>query len=164
MASIPVYCPSCRALFASRAFQITGSVRNLTLAGNRETCPNCGKMASIVDGVFDSADGVLKLIDGPQFTKEILEKFSALVVRAQRQEINSEQLRDEASKLDPKLGAAVERAKASGLPFWTAVLLLSVTALHSCKIDAKIDLNRAFDQAISTVEKITSESTTSKRR
>jgi hypothetical protein len=105
-------------------------------------------MAEIVDGVFEATMGVVKLIDGPQVTRDLMKKFADLVAQAQRQQITPDDLEREATKLDPKLGEAVAKARASGVSFWAGLLLLALATLNSCKLDAKLDLNRAFDQLI----------------
>ncbi len=147
MAVIPVYCKSCGTLFASRAFKISGNVRNLHLSGNRETCPVCLSMADIVDGTFDATDGVLSMISGPTLTKEILERFTTLVGRAAQKEISLDVLKKEATDLDPALGEAVAQIVAKS-PSALVILLLVTLMLKSChvSVDAKIDLNQLWDQ------------------
>jgi hypothetical protein len=149
MARLPAYCQSCGCLFqSSYGIGRSGPVKNITFRGNLDQCPNCRQPARVLDGVFEAVGDVVRLIDGPQLTRDILEKFGALVAQAQRQQITPDDLEREATKLDPKLGEAVAKARASGVSFWTGILLLALAALHSCQLDAKLDLNRAFDQLI----------------
>jgi hypothetical protein len=61
----------------------------------------CGQPAAVIDGVFDAVGDVVKLIDGPQFTRDLLKKFADLVAQAQRQQITPDDLEREATKLDP---------------------------------------------------------------
>ena len=150
MSHLVAHCSHCGCLFQSRRVVISGSgtITNITFKDVREECPNCRQTAQVVDGVFDYVGEVVKLIDGPQLTRDLLKRFADLVAQAQRQQITVDDLEREATKLDPKLGEAVAKARASGVSFWTGILLLALAALHSCKLDAKLDLNTAFDQVI----------------
>ena len=79
---VPASCPSCRALFASRALHIGGNVKNVTLIGNKETCPFCGGWAYLADGVFDVADNILSVVAAPNVTRQMLAAFGAAVKQA----------------------------------------------------------------------------------
>ncbi|MFJ2662674.1 hypothetical protein [Arthrobacter koreensis] len=58
--------------FPSRAFAMF-NVQGLTLTGNTENCPRCGRPSKIVDGTFNvSADGVVKVLAAPEWTREAL--------------------------------------------------------------------------------------------
>jgi hypothetical protein len=145
--SVPVYCPHCGALFSSRAFHFGGNVRNLRLEGNRETCVNCGQLANIVDGTFDISEGVLSLISGPQFTRDVLKAFAELVQRAVNREITPAELQEQAEAIDPELGRAVSKVRASS-PYALAILVMIMLTLKNCNfnIDAKVDVNKLWDQ------------------
>jgi hypothetical protein len=154
MATVVAYCTNCGTIFPSQIPMIFGlrNVKNLNLRGNYEECPNCHHMARTVDGVFEILQGVARLLQGPQITTEILAQFEKLVQKARVGEITPDELEREAARLDPELGRAVTQARTSGLSFLTAILLISIAAIHSCKLDAKIDLNKAIDQAITIAE------------
>ncbi len=109
-ALIPVSCPHCGALFASRAIHISGNVQGLTLSGNKETCPYCGNMALIVDGVFNVADNVLSIISAPNVTKQMLASFEEAIKKAYAEKSDPEQLAKEVEKIDPSFGEAVREA------------------------------------------------------
>ena len=160
MVTIPVYCPNCGAIFRSRGFGTLDSpavansdIRKLTLGGNRETCINCGKMANIVDGVFDVSRNALTLLQGPQITVDVLKAFSELLEKVRQNTITQDELQNEAEKLNPELGKAVSeiRKHPNLLPF--AVVLL-IVALQSCdfNFEATVDLNKLLDQAFAIVE------------
>jgi hypothetical protein len=157
MGNLVAHCGNCGCLFLS-PYRIRNSTRSGTKKGNTAGCPNCGHRAAVVEGVFDAVGDVLTLIDGPQLTRDLMKKFADLVAQAQRQQITPDDLEREATKLDPKLGEAVAKARASGVSFWAGLLLLALATLHSCKLDAKLDLNRAFDQALSEYSRSTASS------
>lgn len=58
--------------FVSRAFAMF-NVQGLTLSGNTESCPTCGRPSKIVDGTFNvSPDGVVKVLSAPEWTRDAL--------------------------------------------------------------------------------------------
>ena len=144
-AQIPVSCPTCGALFASRAFAISGNVKNLTLIGNKETCPNCGEMANIVDGVFDVADNVLSVVKAPQITKEMLKALEVAIREAYEQKRPAEDLAEEVEKIDPSFGEIV-RESGKNSTLYVASLLIILAAIRSCSVDVEIDANELIDQ------------------
>jgi|RhiMethySRZTD1v2_1073278.scaffolds.fasta_scaffold761862_2 hypothetical protein len=150
---IPVYCEHCGAMFSSRMFNFGPNARvaSMHLEGNKETCPNCGEMASIVDGVFEVSGNILKLVSGPQFTKVLLSQFAHLLEQARRREIEPEELEKKATELNGELGQVVKQMRASGMRLMP-VLLIMLAALHSCKfemkVDAKLDVNDLLRQGI----------------
>jgi len=157
MTAVVAHCPQCDLIFKSRLFGANLMVQRLVLTGNREMCPRCRGMAAIVDGVFTAAFGHVRLIDGPQITREILRRFTELVQQAQRNEISADTLQEQAGKLDSKLGEAVAEFRKSGLPSWPTMLLLAAMTLNSCKVqhnvNHSIDWNRAFEQAIEFLQR-----------
>ena len=154
MVGFPAYCSHCGTLFQSRLIGISPGARieSLTLSGNQETCPNCGRMADVVDGVFNAYDDVLELISGPQFTREILRAFSELIEKAAKQEITEDELQKQAAEIDPDLGKAVAQMRAK-TPSAMAALILAMLAIKSCNfdvnVDARIDLNELWHQLTS---------------
>jgi len=150
---IPVYCEHCGAMFSSRMFNFGPNARvaSMHLEGNKETCPNCGEMASIVDGVFEVSGNILKLVSGPQFTKVLLSQFAHLLEQARRREIEPEELEKKATELNGELGQVVKQMRASGMRLMP-VRLIMLAALHSCKfemkVDAKLDVNDLLRQGI----------------
>lgn len=142
---IPALCPSCGALFASRAFNVSGNVKNLTLSSNKETCPFCGGLADIADGVFDVAGNVLSVVSAPSITKQMLAAFSAAVKKAYEEKKPPEELAKEVEKIDPSFGEII-RKSGSSKQFYLVSLLLIFTAIKSCNVDVKLDANRLIDQ------------------
>jgi hypothetical protein len=77
---ILVFCPRGH-IFESRAFHFGGNAINITLSGNRESCPVCGAMANIMDGTFDIIDGVTHVLSAPHWTLERLHSLRAVLER-----------------------------------------------------------------------------------
>lgn len=148
-ALIPVSCPHCGSLFASRAFHISGNVQGLALSGNKETCPYCGSMAHIADGVFNVANNVLSVVSAPNITKQMLAAFEAAVKKAYAEKTAPEQLAKEVEKIDPSFGEAVRKA-GSNNHLYVASLLIALAAIKSCSVDVKLDANRLIEQLINS--------------
>lgn len=146
MAGIPVYCPHCGAVFQSRGFSIAPGAFRSVFVGNLETCIQCGKLARIIDGVFDvSREGILSLVEGPDISRELLQRFSRSVERAAKNEITLDALQAEADKLDPALGKLVATTRGR---FGLAGLVILMLFMKSCNFETKLDVNRLYDQWI----------------
>lgn len=137
-------CPSCGAVFRSRAFAISGNVSGLTLRGNKETCPFCGAWANISDGLFDVANGVLRVISAPQLTKDMLAAFGALIQKAHEQKTAPDELAKEADEIDPELGKFIRLLRTRDL--YAVGLLLLLIAIRSCTVSVEVDVNELIDQ------------------
>ncbi len=156
-AQIPASCPSCGALFASRAFAISGSIKNLTLIGNKETCPFCGGWANIADGVFDVAGNVLSVVSAPNITKQMLAAFSAAVTKAYEEKKPAEELAKEVEKIDPAFGDVIRRS-GGNKQFYLVSLVLIVAAIKSCNLDVKLDANQLIEQIQGSAPSVTTSS------
>lgn len=69
-------CPACGLTFKSRAFS-ANNVTGLTLSGNRESCPQCGSLANVQNGVFNVRDGIWSLVNAVAARPEQFEFISA---------------------------------------------------------------------------------------
>lgn len=138
---IPVYCPHCRALFASRAFRNMGNAKGLRLAGNMESCPRCGQLARVAVGVFDIANSVISVVSAPNVTKQMLLAFEAAVQKAYAQKMTPENLAEQVGKIDPSFGEIVRKVGTN-----VVGLLILLAAIKSCSVDIKLDANRLIDQ------------------
>lgn len=147
-ATIPASCPNCGALFASRAFNISGNVGTLTLIGNKETCPFCGGWADIVDGVFTIANNVISVVSAPNITKQKLYAFERAVRAAYEAKTEPEHLAKEVEKIDPSFGQVVRNNIGKNKNLYAATLLICLAAIKSCSVDVevKLDANRLIEQ------------------
>lgn len=149
MTGVPVYCPNCGAIFASRMFDISNS-RGIRLSDCHEPCVQCGKDANLVEGVFDVTNNAVTLIRGSELTANILRAFSQLLEETQSNKITPDELQTKAAKLHPKLEEAIASARKTPGLLWIVITLL-LAVLHQChfNIDATIDLNKLFEQITS---------------
>lgn len=124
---------------------------NITIKGCTESCPRCGSQANLLDGTYSVLVGVLTAICAPEFTLRKLRQFSSLIARASRNEIDPNDLEAQATAVDPKLGEIVKQIKTANPSAWVVTLLILMAMIKGCnfKVDATVDLNRLFDQAVS---------------
>lgn len=52
------------------------------MSGNLVSCPRCGGMARVVDGVFNARGTVAELVSGPTWTREVLQRLDEATSRA----------------------------------------------------------------------------------
>jgi len=142
---IPALCPSCGAVFQSRLLSTSGNVKNLTLSGNKETCPFCGNMANTAEGVFDIANGIISVISAPQITNQMLQALGAIVKKACEEKTDPEVIAKEVEKLDPSLGEMI-RAISKSKSLYLTGLLLIILAVKSCSLNISLDINQLIDQ------------------
>jgi hypothetical protein len=145
MAKIPSHCHSCGAIFASRMISIEGNVKGLTLSNNSETCPYCGGIAYLADGVFNIADDVISILSAPSITKDNLRKLGVAVIDAYKDPSKSENLIKIAESIDPDVANAV-RAVTSNKSLALVGLLLFAMAIKSCNLNVSLDANKLIDQ------------------
>jgi hypothetical protein len=58
------------------------NVRNANLSGNVSGCPNCGGPATVVEGTFDIADGLVSVLSAPDWTLTRLRELQAALQAA----------------------------------------------------------------------------------
>lgn len=144
--AIPASCPSCGAVFPSRLANFGGAnIKNLTLIGNKETCPYCGSMADVANGVFNITESIVTVVSAPNVTKEMLAKFSHAVQEAYRDKTAPEDLAREVEQIDPRFGEIIRDARKNPR-LYTVALILILAAIKSCSVEVKVDANRLIDQ------------------
>lgn len=142
---IPAHCPSCGAVFQSRILSISGNVKNLTLSGNKETCPFCSSTANTAEGVFDLAGDVLSIISAPQITQQMLHKLNQLVAESYDEKADPEVLAQKAIQINPTFGNLIRTINKNKKLYFTGLLLI-IVAIRSCSLNVSLDLNKLIDQ------------------
>jgi hypothetical protein len=146
MPGLPGYCPHCGTLFIGRQIMVD-NLWECTLTDIHENCPNCGRRADILDGVYNVYGNTIELVSGPQFTRDALKTLAELIERAARQEITEDELQEAATAIDPQLGQAVAQIRRQ-TKWPIAVLILLMLTLQRCNFNVNVDLdiNRLWDQ------------------
>jgi hypothetical protein len=99
----PAFCPV-HGLFPATQFALGVGVRQTSFIGCLQTCPRCGRPSEIIPGVYDSIPSGLNILIDKSISPEALAVIRKLVQRLEKGEISSEQAKEEAEKLSPKLG------------------------------------------------------------
>ncbi|MGN6535220.1 MAG: hypothetical protein ACTHKQ_05745 [Mesorhizobium sp.] len=139
------YC-DCGAVFASRGIEVSG-IRNLTLQGNAETCPQCGRPARIADGVFDATSDAITLLQGPEITRALYDRFIDLTKEARMKQMGPDEFVRRADAIHPDFGKAAQKVAKSKIA-WGIALTIILAALNSCQVNATVDVNKLFDQLL----------------
>ncbi|UUP19520.1 hypothetical protein [Nitratireductor thuwali] len=147
MASIPGHCHHCGCIFDGRGGIHIENSSNITVSGSRMTCPNCGKMANLVDGTFNERAGRLELVSGPPITRDILSHLQHLVAAAEAGEITKEELATRAAELHEGVGSAIAYL-VSRYPKTLLFVVSLVMMLKACNPQVKLDLNELVDQVV----------------
>lgn len=121
---IPAHCETCGAIFAFAGIVGLREGAQVTFSNVGTNCPKCGGTANILDGTFEKTRDALRLLSGPQFTKDVLRAFGSLIEQATRKEITTEELQKQATEADAALGAVVAEALHSKFGLAALVILL----------------------------------------
>jgi hypothetical protein len=124
---------------------ISGNIQGLTLRNNSETCPYCGGIAFVADGIFDIANDVISVINAPSFTKEMLQKLGGAVVDAYKNPEKTDELIKFTESIDPNIAKTVKHLASSHK--FIGLFLLAL-AIKSCDVNVNVslDANQLIDQ------------------
>ncbi|MBO9043483.1 hypothetical protein [Curtobacterium flaccumfaciens] len=67
--------------FPSRILDIgdEGSIGQLVLSGNSESCPKCNRPSAVMEGTFSVRGGLIEILSAPQWTRDMLDRTKAAV-------------------------------------------------------------------------------------
>jgi hypothetical protein len=123
---ILAFCPSGH-VFETRALRMFNT-SNLSLKGNRETCPYCGDMAEIMDGEYEVIDGAMRLLSAPEVTHGRLRSLRSLVEDLWDQDASSEDVGVALDREVPTLGRLLPSDR-KALLAWLTILLMVIDLL-----------------------------------
>lgn len=142
MASIPGYCPHCGCIFDGTGGIHVENATSVTVSGSRMTCPNCGRMANLVEGTFNERGRGLELVSGPPLTRVILDRLQELARRVEADQITPEQIIEEAEAVAPEVAQVLRRVPLSSV----LSIFLSLVALYMAYRDQQD--SRAFQEEV----------------
>lgn len=151
MTSLIAYCETCGGPFQSSLAEVKKAT-DLTVTGNLETCPRCGELAPVLDGVFNVTHGVLEIVRAPGLTRDLYQRFGKLIGEAAKTDMAADELNKRAGEIHPQLEQATKQLPAKS-PWRIIVLMLLIAALESCdfNFNVNIDINELYDQVVETV-------------
>ena len=144
---VPVHCPNCDQIFASRAYSITGA-SGITFVNCKESCIFCGHMATVADGTYDARAGIVEFLSGPERSRELLDRLGELTTQILRGDKSAGQVISEAHQESNELGEIAESLFSDKNSFgFNALLLLLFLILSRTSINLDIDVNDIIRQA-----------------
>lgn len=150
---IPCWCEHCGHVFTlpNLIGVAPGGAAVVTLEGNLTNCPHCGADATIADGTFRLAEGIVELIRGPQATREILQNLHRLAVAAYRTGTVDDRLQRAVEEVSPEMASKLEQVRNDApalVPLWLLFLIMIIIKVLSVDVsmNVDIDVNQLIDQ------------------
>lgn len=153
----PALCDSCGNVFSANIIGGFGSA-TIIMKGNQTNCPNCGKMARILDGTYELVNNFIKILSSPQRSYEELKSFSEILQEAKKNDISIDEIVAETNTRTPGLSSLVDllpknrEEKRSDLQFLFGILLTIILFILPHMLDDKTDANQTVntEQVINT--------------
>lgn len=123
-------------------------MHRVQLTNVRVTCPQCGSVARVGDGIYRYANDYLTLKDGPLLTRQMLAQLESIAERAKKIPADSEQILAEVASVSPELA---EKLRSKGMSYFVVVLIL-IWLVKSVNVNVTVDLNQLIDQATGAAE------------
>ncbi|MBN2592401.1 MAG: SEC-C domain-containing protein [Sedimentisphaerales bacterium] len=102
MAGIPAFCEQCKFVFDSKFVGGVSDGATIHLSGCGVSCPKCGRMAKILDGVYKSIDGALEVFVENQSIED-LKKILSILEYAKKHKLDREEIVKKIKKEAPEL-------------------------------------------------------------
>jgi hypothetical protein len=148
--ALPAFCPTCKTVFPSGF--VVQQATNTSFSGNRATCPVCHNPdAKVIDGTFDIASDVIKIISAPEFTVEILKAFAAIAKSLSEGKIPEQQAISEANNLSPKLGQLLRGAANKLTDVALIATLTAVLVAHYDSTTAESSADKRTEMTINAI-------------
>ncbi len=146
-----------------------GSEVQLTLSGNTESCPACGRPSAVMDGSFSIRDGLVEVLSAPQWTRDMLERTRATVQQTvdaiQRDDLAAAWSAIDDLRRDHNGLAEFVRTSVSGQPKKRAVQVLggivfalAIISDSGGAVSAISDVIRVSGDAIASIVQVLDES------
>ena len=146
--SVPIYCKYCGYHGISRAFRFVNST-NVTLRGNRETCPNCGQLAEIQDGTYDFVGEVMTAVRAPGVMRDDVLAFQTLAKAVQAGELSQSEASSRIEILGKSFAALWALVNVNS---GTLALIVAIVALY-LQITSNLPADAGSDQAHSDAQR-----------
>lgn len=163
---LPVFCPSCKTVFASQNYVFGG--RFYELWGNEEQCPHCGfQHAKLSEGTFTLIKDIAEVITAPDMTHTMLLALQGVVDSVVAGETTPLQAQQAAVAVAPSLQAVVAKhrdwdgPKIKAAMFFMAILTTVLTATGNipeifdrAKKKPEVTRDEAISRSLTVVERI----------
>lgn len=125
MPNLPAFCSQCGLIFGSGIF-IDNST-NIQLNNVLSSCPRCGALARVPDGIYNVLGGAVELLSGPKRSVEQLQLLKNVFEKAREQGKSREQVQTEIVQAVPELSSlatALPTTRGELYAFITTILTL----------------------------------------
>jgi hypothetical protein len=127
MPAVPAVCGNCGLVFDSPFF--LQNAINITFVGNTVTCPRCGFLADVVDGVYEALGDTLKVLITTEGSTAKLDALLRALHLAQKQNASPEHVKQTITQLAPELKVLADAVPKTplGLNEYIKTLCLLIT-------------------------------------
>jgi len=140
---IPAVCPACGLVFPS----LVGGFGRVRIQTVRQPCPRCGEYAHVLDGSFDLLTRTVRLIDGPDFTREIIDQMFGAIDAIKANPDNREEVIAALSVKNKAAGSVLREWLTLGL----AVAGLAISGLSLLQQREESLRSNTFEERITIV-------------
>src|SRR4051794_28457397 len=100
--------------------------------GNGAQCPNCGQIASVIDGLIQPIQNGIRILSAPDWTYDALDRLRHILEQAQAGQIPADELHSKVSAISPALAAIFDHLKShtDWLSLFVAMLFGILTQLQ----------------------------------
>jgi hypothetical protein len=126
---LPAKCSKCGFEFEGRGIFIEGTVTNVQLWNNTESCPRCGGRARIIEGTFNVRDGVVEVLRATASNRILLSRFADVAKLAQAGSLDQEEAISQIAEESPEIRSLLERVPERFRQIFIWVLLQAIVVL-----------------------------------
>ncbi len=120
MPKIPAICEQCQAVYPS---MIDVRSRDATIVACSQTCPKCGGMGRLLDGVYTALEDVLHVLP---LNTDLLKRIVSVLEEGKERQKSRDQIRADMEEVSPKFGRFTGSLKETDL---YAILKLIIPVL-----------------------------------
>lgn len=120
--SIPAVCPRCEHVFRSGFSSSIGAT--VIMSNNKSSCPRCGTIALVPDGMMRAVQNGIALLSGPDVTAEVLKQVGMLVADLRSGKKSIAEAKKTADAIHPEFGLHFREVTSWGAGILTMFLTL----------------------------------------
>jgi hypothetical protein len=166
MAGIPAFCDKCKLVFDSRFVGTIGEGGAIHISGCGVSCPKCGNMAKILDGVYKSVGGMLEIFVEHQ-SREDLKKILDIFEYAKKQELSREEIVEKIKRDAPelsKLSDILPKTRQDLYAFLMLIVMFISLLMGLPKKDlSKNELEQHFEVTVNNYYQLSEEKSTKQK-
>lgn len=127
---LPAHCPRCNFLFPFGMSAAVGA--HLDVTGCAALCPACGGHATVPEGVMEIIDDAIRLVSGPDFTKDLFEAIGIAVEDVRHGRASPKEAASRIARISPAAGDQFYKWSMWGMAF-IGMMFTILTYLDSHK-------------------------------